>query len=64
MALWVDLMDTAEQLLVARLQGEVKAVEDVRDAYRRWYQRQMEEHDRTMRQMAANFYRRGVRHGR
>jgi hypothetical protein len=36
----------------------------LRAAYRRWCAQQMEEHDRAMEQMAANLYKRGVRHGR
>jgi hypothetical protein len=63
-ALWVDLMDTAEELLLAGLRREVGPKGDVREAYRRWYAEQMEEHDRAMRRTAANLYRRGVRHGR
>ena len=62
--LWADLMDANEELLLAGLAREIGPNGDLREAYRGWYARQMEEHDRAMRQMAENLYRRGVRHGR
>jgi len=63
-AVWADLMDASEELLLAGLAREIGPNGDLREAYRGWYARQMEEHDRAMRQMAENLYRRGVRHGR
>ena len=62
--LWADLMDTSEQLLLAGLRRQIGPQGDLREAYRCWYAQQMEEHDRVIRQMAENLYRRGVRHGR
>jgi hypothetical protein len=63
-ALWVDLMDASEELLLAGLRREIGPDGDIREAYRRWYAQQMEEHDEAQRQLAENLYRRGVRHGR
>jgi hypothetical protein len=62
--LWADSMDVAHQLLLSTLRREVGPGGDLRQAYRRWYAEEMEEHDRMIRQMAQNFYRRGMRHGR
>jgi hypothetical protein len=47
-ALWADLTDTCEQFLMAGLRMQLGPDGDVRAAYRNWYARQMEEHDRTM----------------
>jgi hypothetical protein len=63
-ALWLDLMDSTEALLLAGLRREVGPDGDLKEAYRRWYAEQMEEHDRTVKRMAESFARRGVRHGR
>jgi hypothetical protein len=63
-ALWTDLMDASEALLLAGLRREIGPDGDLREAYRRWHAQQMEEHDRWMRRLAENLYRRGVRHGR
>jgi hypothetical protein len=63
-AVWADLMDASEEFLLAGLSRQVGPDGDLREAYRCWYARQMEEHDRAMRQMAESLYRRGVRHGR
>ncbi len=64
LALWIDVMDTAEALVLAGLRREIGPDGDLREAYRRWYAQRMEEHDQAMRQMAENMYRRGIRHGR
>jgi len=64
LAVWADLMDAGEALLLAGLSREIGPDGDLREAYRRWYVGQMEEHDRVTRQSAENLYRRGVRHGR
>jgi hypothetical protein len=63
-ALWADLLDADEALLLAGLRRQVGPDGDLREAYRRWYARQMEEHDRWMRILAGNLHRRGVCHGR
>ncbi len=63
-ALWVDLANAGEELLLAGLRRKVGPQGDVVAAYREWYAEQMLEHDQMIRRMAASFYRRGVRHGR
>jgi hypothetical protein len=63
-ALWLELFDASEAFALAGLRRVCKPGEDLVAAYRQWYQEQMIEHDRSMRLMAENFYRRGVRHGR
>ena len=63
-AAWADLMDASEELLLAGLARQIGPDGDLREAYRRWYVRQMEDHDQAMRDLANNLYRRGVRHGR
>jgi hypothetical protein len=60
---WADLVDTANEFLMAGLRRKVGPGGDVVAAYREWYAREVEEHDAMIRQMAENFYRRGVRHG-
>ena len=56
--LWVDLMNTCEQLLLAGLRREIGPDGDLMAAYQRWYNAQMEEHDRTMLRMMEEFDRR------
>jgi hypothetical protein len=63
-ALWLDLMDSAEELLLAGLRRDVGPCGDVAREYRRWCEQQGEEHDLAVRRLADNLYRRGVRHGR
>ena len=62
-AAWADLMDASEELLLAGQARQIGPDGDLREAYRRWYVRQMEDHDQAMRDLANNLYRRGVRHG-
>jgi hypothetical protein len=57
-ALWVDLMNTCEQFLLAGLRREVGPDGDLQAAYRQWYAEQMEEHDRTMLHMLEELDRR------
>jgi hypothetical protein len=62
-ALWADLVDANEALLVAGLRRQVGPDGDIREAYRRWYAQRVEEHDHDMRRLAENLHRRGVSHG-
>ena len=62
-AAWVDITNTCEQFLLAMLQQTIGPEEDVQDAYRQWYRRQMEEHDRVMDRMVDEFNRRSQHHG-
>jgi len=61
--LWVDLMNTCEKLLLAGLRREIGPDGDLMAAYQRWYNEQMEEHDRTMLHMMEEFDRRSRPHG-
>jgi hypothetical protein len=58
-AMWVDLMNACEQFLLAGLRREIGPDGDLKAAYRRWYAEQMEEHDKTILHMIAEFHRRG-----
>lgn len=60
-ALWMDLVDACDELLLAGLRREVGPDGDVQAAYRRWYAFQMEEHDRMIVQMIENLNRRTQR---
>lgn len=57
-ALWADLMDACEQFLLAGLRRKVGPQGDLAGAYRDWYARQMEEHDRMILRMVQEFNRR------
>lgn len=63
-ALWADLVDTGDELLLAGLRREVGPKGDVREAYRKWYAEQVAEHDRFWRQFAARLARTRAGHGR
>ena len=56
--LWVDLMNTCEQFLLAGLRREIGPDGDLKAAHRRWYEQQMEEHDRMMIRLVEEFHRR------
>ncbi len=50
-ALWLDLMRTADKLLMAGLRREVGPEGDIQAAYREWYAQDREQHDRTVARM-------------
>lgn len=58
-AAWMDLMDAAEQFLLAGLRRAIGPDGDLKAAYRRWYAEQMEEHDRALFRMAERLGRLG-----
>ncbi len=60
-AIWVEVMDASEKLLLAGLARQIGPEGDLRAAYRAWYAQQMEEHDRAVEQLAANMDRDGMR---
>jgi hypothetical protein len=60
--LWLDLMGTWEQFLLAGLRRDIGPEGDPRAAYRRWYAGQMEEHDRMMVHLMQEFARREKSH--
>jgi hypothetical protein len=61
-ALWIDLMEACDQLVLAGLRREIGPDEDLHAAYRRWYAERMEEHDRMIFHLAAELNRRGGGH--
>ena len=52
-ALWFDLMRTADKLLLAGLRNRLGPSGDIREEYRRWYADQMREHDKVVEQMMS-----------
>jgi hypothetical protein len=56
--MWLDLMRTCETFLLAGLRREIGPDGDLQEAYRRWYARQREEHDRTVIHVLEEFNRR------
>lgn len=46
--MWIDLVNTCDEFLLAALRREVGPDGDVMAAYRQWYWQQMEEHDQAM----------------
>lgn len=61
-ALWMGMMNVCEQFLLAGLRREIGPNGDLREAHRRWYATQMEEHDRAMKRMLEELSRRGCPH--
>lgn len=63
-ALWAELVDENEALLRAGLRAQIGPAGDLDAAYRQWYARHMEDHDRLLAGLAANLSRREARDGR
>lgn len=62
--LWAQLLDENEALLLAGLRAKIGPKGDLHAAYRRWYARRMEEHDRMQFSLAENLSRREAGRGR
>ncbi len=45
-ALWAEITDASEELLLAGLRRQIGPNGDLKAAYRRWYDQYLEEHDR------------------
>jgi hypothetical protein len=58
-ALWRDVMDTSEQLLLAGLRREIGPEGDLKAAYRQWYESHMREHDQMLYHLMEELSRRG-----
>lgn len=56
--LWGHLVDRCEAFLLAGLRSRIGAAGDLRAAYRQWYARNREEHDRAQMQFLVNLSRR------
>jgi hypothetical protein len=61
-ALWADLVDATEELVKAGLRHKLGPDGDVDKAFRDWYVREMEEHDRTVAHMLDELHRRSSKH--
>lgn len=59
---WVDLLTLGDQFVLAGLRHRLGTEADLEKAYRDWYKRKMEEHDRMMLQMLKEFDRRQRHH--
>ncbi len=57
--LWMDLMRTCEQFLLAGLRNKTGPDRPLRDVYRLWYENQVEQQDQTLRDTYEEFQRRG-----
>ena len=62
-ALWSELLDACDQLLLAGLRRQVGPDGDIAAAYRAWHTKQLEEHDKMMRHLMEELNRRAVAHG-
>ena len=56
--IWAELVDESEALLLAGLRAKIGPDGDLHAAYRQWYARQMEDHDRRLVEMLENLSRR------
>jgi hypothetical protein len=56
--LWLDLMETCDQLLLAGLRREIGPDGDLKAAYRQWSAKEREERDRALFHLTENFNRR------
>jgi hypothetical protein len=63
-ALWAELVDACERVLIAGLRRRVGDSGDVRAAYRDWYARQCGEHETTIRNMLERLNQAEARHAR
>ena len=57
-AMWFDLVDATDQILLAALRSRLGSPDEVDAAYRQVYARQVEEHDKTVYHMLSEFDRR------
>lgn len=63
-AMWLDLLDTCEQFLLAGLRREIGPDGDLQAAYRQWYADRMDEHERTLQRLAQRLNATGGGSGR
>jgi hypothetical protein len=56
--LWAELVDESEALVKSSLRAKIGPHGDLQAAYREWYARHMEEHDRYQIALAENLTRR------
>jgi hypothetical protein len=52
--IWAQLVDDGEALVLGGLRAKIGPEGDLKEAYREWYRRRMEEHDRALIYMLMN----------
>lgn len=52
--LWAELVDESEALLLAGLRARIGPDGDLKAAYRQWYARHMDDHERVLTSMARS----------
>ena len=57
-SLWANLLDESEALLLSGLRARIGPEGDLEAAYRDWYARRMDDHDKMQVQLAENLTRR------
>ncbi len=62
-ALWAEVTDACEELVLAGLRRDLGPGGDLKRAYRLWYTEQMEEHTRALVRMLERLQRSEVSHG-
>lgn len=61
--LWAELVDESEALVVAGLRARIGPDGDLQAAYRDWYARRMQEHERMLRSLLDNLSRHEAKNG-
>jgi hypothetical protein len=56
LAIWVDLMNATDALLLAGLRRKIGPDGDLEEAYRQWYARHMQEHDQMLLQLKQRLH--------
>ena len=62
--LWLELVTENDALLRSGLRAKIGPDGDLKQAYREWYARHMDDHDRMLATFAANVNRGEARNGR
>jgi hypothetical protein len=61
--LWFQLLDESDALVLTGLRAKIGPNGDLQAAYREWYLRHMEEHDRALISLLENLSQREAEHG-
>ena len=62
--IWAELLDESEAILLSGLRARIGPDGDLKTAYREWYARHMEDHDRMLCHFADNLSRREAVRGK
>lgn len=63
-ALWLEMIETSDQMLMAGFRATLPSEAEARDAFRRWYEQYYREHYEHLQRMAERFNRLSQNHGR